>query len=182
MSTIRPLSLILVCGALFQVTAQPLIREGMLPQGENIRAGVVYDIERSIRGGDDYHGFTVSYASEIYPLDQMVATYTHLVPEQSTMQQLMLSIEEYWPLTETLTSYGAAGGGYIWTDTDTSVPITSHGWFGKLGAGILYHLSPTYDLFAELAYQVSNEDLWRDGATGVKSNNSQLIFGVRMNY
>lgn len=182
MNLTRLFPLILSAASLLTLSAQPLITEDMMPQGENIRAGIVFDLDRSITNGDDYHGFTVAYASEIYPLDQMVISYTHLIPEDSTMRQVLLTIEEYYPINDKVSPYGAVGGGYIWTDYDSSFTAASHGWFGKLGAGVLVELNDRYDFFAELAYTVSTEDLWLEGTNGVTSNNTQLLLGVRMNY
>lgn len=170
-------------GALLQVSAerQPLIREATRPQDQNVRASLVYDVNGDVNG-DDYHGFSITYASKIYPLDQMTLTYTHLNPEQSTMSQVMLGIEEYWPITDTISPYGSAGGGYIWIDYDEGITGESQGWFGKLGLGILFKTGTRFDIYAEVAYQVSDDDLWVDGTSATKANNTHAILGVRMNY
>jgi len=181
MSLHRAFLFTFIAGMFLSTWAQPLVREKLLPENQNVRVGYVHDIDGDVTG-DDYHGFTVAYASKVYPLDQMVISYTHLNPYQSTMRQVLLSIEEYWPVTERLSPYGSAGAGYLWTDYDAGVKGESHGWFGKLGFGLLYKTGTRFDLYAELAYQVSGEDLWLDGRTASKSNNTQAILGVRMNY
>lgn len=179
----RILYAMLLAGAFLHLSAQPLITEEMPPHHQNVRAGAVIDVNGDV-DGDDYDGFTLAYAVETYrhPTDQMVISYTHLNPHQSTMRQVLFSVEEYWPIAENLSPYGSAGAGYLWIDYDEGLSGESSGWFGKLGLGILYEASSRFDLYAEIAYQVSNDDLWVDGRTATKSNNTQAILGVRMKY
>jgi hypothetical protein len=181
MTSSRFLTFFFAAGATLQLIAQPIIRDELQAQGQNVRAGILYDVDGDVEG-DDYNGFTLAYASKVYPLDQMVISYSHMNPNQSTMRQVLLAVEEYWPVTESISPYGSVGGGYIWIDYDGANAGDTQGWFGKLGLGLLFKTGTRFDVYAELAYQVSDEDLWLDGTVAAKSNNTQAIVGVRMNY
>lgn len=158
---------------------QPLITH--FPEGENVRVAYVYDLDRNV-DGDDYHGFTVTYASKIYPLDQMLVSYTRLAPENATMQQVMFSIEEYYQVSDSIIPYGAAGAGYAWIDYDRGAFGVDDGWVAKLAGGLLFKTGTRFDLYAELSYQFSSSDLWLDGSVASRNNNTQAVVGVRMNY
>ena len=186
MKTTRLFTLFLFAACLLRVSAQPLvptgqplIRQASDPINQNIRAAAVFDFDADVVG-DDYNGFTVGYASAIYPIDQMVISYTHLNPEQSTMMQVQLSLEEYWPITDIIMPYGTAGAGYLWTDYDEQfIGGDTAGWFGSLGVGLLFRLVGGFDLYGEFVYQVSQDDLWIDGMDTSKSNNTSLVLGFR---
>jgi hypothetical protein len=177
----RLLALFLFTTSLTLVTAQPLVRDIHQAQEENVRFALMYDVDADVVG-DDYHGFMISYASKIYPLDQMVVSFAHQNPEHSTMLQVSIGIEEFWPISENLIPYGTASGGYIHTDYDEDLFGDQAGWFGSLGVGLLFKTGTAFDFYGELVYQVSLDDLWIDGMTASKNNNTYFNAGVRLKF
>lgn len=151
------------------------------PEGENVRLAWAIDADGGTNG-DDFSGFEVAYASEMYPLDQMGISYAYANPDGSAMHTLMLFLEEFYPITESFKFYGVAGVGYMWTDYANGVSGDSTGWVGKLGAGMVYDLTDAFDLYAELAYLASDRDLWLDGDNAVDSENWNALLGFRFKY
>lgn len=170
--------LLLTCSPLF-LKAQTVFEEHP-PIDPNIRVALDADANGGTNG-DDFSGFEVGYASEIYPLDQMVISYGYGNPDDNAYHRILYSLEEFYPLTETFKLYGVAGLGYMWTDFSDSYG-DSNGWYGKIGGGAIMTLNDSFDLYAELAYLASNHDIWMDGDNGATSENWNALLGFRFKY
>ncbi|MGA0368803.1 MAG: hypothetical protein ACO3N7_05070 [Kiritimatiellia bacterium] len=151
------------------------------PVGENVRLAWAIDADGGVNG-DEFKGFEVAYASEIYPLDQMLISFTNSNPEGNSQQTVMLAVEEYYPIAESFKFYGVAGLGYMWTDFSAESGGDSTGWVGKIGGGGILTLSEALDLYAEIAYYGSDRNLWLDGPNAVDSQNWGALLGLRFKY
>ena len=147
-------------------------------EGRNIRLAWNIDMDGGV-DGDEASGFEVGFGTEVYPLDQMIVTYTYENRASEENHQFMIGIEEYYPITEQIKPYGVAGFGY--RRIDPSATTRGDGWFGKLGAGVIVEMTSSFSLYGELAYLVGEDQLWRDGADYASHNVSALL-GVRFSY
>lgn len=164
----------------FILNAQSLLEQHS-PEGQNVRLAWAVDADGGVDDGE-YEGFEVAYASEIYPLDQMVISYGYSNPDGNSMHSVLLSVEEFYPIANKFKLYGVAGFGYIWTDYAAGVSGDSTGWFGKIGLGGIFELNDRFDLYAEIAYLASDRDLWLDGSDAVDSTNANALLGFRLKY
>lgn len=162
------------------VNAQTVFEEHP-PIGQNVRLAWAIDADDGVDSGR-YSGFEVAYASEIYPLDQIVVSYTFASPNESSKHAVGFSLEEFYPLAETFKLYGIAGFGYMWTDFAEGEIGDPTGWFGKVGGGAILVLTESFDLYAELAYFASDRNLWYDGDNAVASTNLNALLGFRFKY
>lgn len=173
-------ALLLICTPLF--TRAQTVFERHAPEGQNVRLAWAIDADGGTNG-DDFSGFEVAYASKIYPLDQMGISYAYNNPDGSLMHTFMLFIEEFYPITAGFKFYGVAGIGYMQTDFANGFNNgDSTGWVGKLGAGGVYDLNESFDLYAEFAYLASDRNLWLDGDNATASENWSALLGFRFKY
>jgi len=150
-------------------------------QNQNIRFGLVHDLDGAVNG-DDYNGFTIAYAAKGIGTDQLVLSYSQLDPENATSSMIQFSVEEYYAFSPTLFPYAIAGLGFLTSDDDVSTNGEEDGFFGKIGFGLLFKTDSSFDVYLEASHLASNDDLWADGTEGVKDNHQQLILGVRVKY
>ena len=161
MKTLRTLCLSLICLSAFALRAQHLITDG--PKGENIRLAWLYDHDGGGTDGDSLGGFEAGYGSVIYPLQQLLVSYSHMSVSGYEYNAFMLSIEQYFPLSETVVPYGIAGFGFGWTDLkDGDGSGDQQGLVGKIGAGLMVKVCSVGSVYAEVSYLLSNKDLWQD--------------------
>lgn len=166
---------------LFASTAQadlPIVDDD--GEGKNIRFAWNIDMDGGV-SGDEYNGFEIGFGSIVYPLDQMVATYSYENRADEQNHQFLIGIEEYYPVTEQLKPYGIVGLGYRRNDPSTPSGTRGDGWFVKIGAGIILEMTETFSLYGELAYFGSDDQLWQDGVDYASHNVSALL-GVRFSY
>jgi len=171
---------LLALAAPYFLRAQAVIsEENRTPDAQNVRVSWLGDLD----GGtdDEWAGFQFAYASEIYPLDQMVISYSHTSPDGAAHHGVMLAVEEEYPISEHIVPYGVAGIGYMWTDFDEGVVGDSTGWYGKIGGGLLVKLCEAAGVYAEVTYQASDRDLWLDDDEA-DSQNIVGMLGVRFYY
>ena len=180
MKFFRNLSILFLIAPPLLTPAQSVF-ENHPPIDQNVRLAWALDADDGVDNGE-FSGFEFAYASKIYPLDQMIISYSFASPNDSSMHSVGLSIEEFYPLAEAFKLYGVAGFGYMWTDFAASEVGDSTGWFGKLGGGAIYVLNDSFDLYAELAYYASDRDLWYNGANAAASTNLNALLGFRFKY
>lgn len=172
--------------ALLLITLSSLTRAQNLldhhdPKGENVRLAWSLDADGGV-DGDEWKGFEAAYASKIYPLDQLIVSFAHHNYDSNTSNSLLFSIEEFYPLSETLVPYGVAGMGYMWTDFAADSAGQDDGLLLKLGTGLLLKVCEPFHLYAEISFNVSDRDIWLDGDHGATSQNWQGLLGFRFNY
>ncbi|MDF3128701.1 hypothetical protein P0Y35_05785 [Kiritimatiellaeota bacterium B1221] len=180
MKFFRTLSLLFLITPPLLTRAQNVF-ENHPPVGQNVRLAWAIDADDGVDDGQ-YSGFEFAYASQIYPLDQMIISYSFASPNDSSKHAVGLSLEEFYPLAENFKLYGVAGFGYMWTDFAEGEIGDSTGWFGKFGGGAIFVLNDAFDLYAELAYFASDRDLWYDGDNAVASTNLNALLGFRFKY
>ncbi|WFB35053.1 hypothetical protein P3T73_12870 [Kiritimatiellota bacterium B12222] len=164
----------------FITHAQPLLEQHD-PVGQNVRVAWAIDSNGGV-GNDSFNGIEVAYASKIFPLDQMLISYTHTWPQDASTDRVLIGIEEFYPLCEVFKLYGVAGVGYMWTDMDDGQGSdNATGWVGKIGGGFIYDLNKSFDLYAEMAYLASDRNLWMDG-NDITSSNWEALLGFRFKY
>ncbi|MEX2607851.1 MAG: hypothetical protein WD708_10940 [Kiritimatiellia bacterium] len=162
------------------IHAQPLL-DHHNPKGQNVRLAWSLDADGGV-DGDEWKGFEAAYASEIYPLDQLIVSFAHHNYDDNTSNSLLFSIEEFYPLSETLVPYGVAGIGYMWTDFAAGSAGQDDGMLLKLGTGLLVKLCEAFHLYGEISFNVSDRDIWLDGDNGAAAQNWQGLLGFRFNY
>jgi len=180
MKSLRLFSFFLVCSSLLLLKAQTVFEENP-PIGQNVRLAWAIDADGGT-DGDEFKGVEATYASEIYPLDQMLISYKYSKPNGSYQQTVLFGLEEFYPIAVSFKFYGVAGVGYMWTDFGDDISGDSSGWVGKLGAGGIYDLSESFDLYAEIAFYGSTQDLWLDGDNSTDSQNWGALLGFRFKY
>lgn len=162
------------------IHAQPLL-DHHNPRGQNVRLAWSVDLDGGV-DGDEWKGFEVAYASEIYPLDQLVVSFAHHNYERQNSNSLLFSIEEFYHISQTLVPYGVAGIGYKWTDFAAGAGGQKDGMLFKIGTGLLLKLCEPFHLYAEVSYNISDRYIWLNGSDGVTAQNWQGLLGFRFNY
>jgi hypothetical protein len=163
-----------------QIQAQLPVSNNLDPIEPNFRLALNVDADGGV-DGDELNGFEIAHASKIYPLDQMVISYAHANRSNNASHDVMIAIEDHFPLSETIVPYGIAGLGYRWIDHAAGEPGDSTGWVGKIGLGVIVKTSDTLSVYAELAYHASDRDLWAD-SEDADSQNVVALVGVRFFY
>ena len=175
-----PTSLLVLAGLFItQIHAElPVVNSDA--EGRNLRLAWNLDADGGVNG-DEWNGFEVAFGAEVYPLDQMLISYAHANRDSNASHDIMLAIEEYYPLSETVVPYGIAGFGYRFIDLAEGEPGDSTGWFAKVGGGLMVHVSEPFSLFGELTYHASDRDIWQDD-DDADSQNVVALLGVRYHY
>jgi len=150
------------------------------PVNPNIRVAWNLDADGGV-DGDEWRGFEVAMGSEVYPLDQMLVSYAHANRASNASHDVMMAIEDFFPVSETVVPYGIAGIGFRFIDYAEGEVGDSRGWFAKVGAGLMVHVSEPFSVFGELSYHVSDRDLWQDD-DDADSQNVVALLGVRYHY
>ena len=172
----------LVCAALLislVIPGQELLSHHK-PKDQNVRLAWSIDTNGGV-GNDWGNGFEAAYAQRIYPLDQLIVSYSYHNPMDLNIHTVMFSIEELYPISETVVPYGVAGAGYRWSDRRHE-SIRNDGLVLKLGAGMRFSLTESWDLYGEFAYQLSDKHLFPKGRDDSNSFNWQSLIGFRFNY
>lgn len=172
----RLTTLVFLAGATSTLRAQPLYTDR--PRDQNVRLAWQIDADGGV-DGDEWAGFELAYAAKVYPLDQMILSYGQKNPDGVESHSVMLSIEELYPLSESVVPYGVAGLGYMWSDFDGTAG-NENGWYGKVGGGLLINLCEAAGVYGEISYQ-GGADLWLDD-DGTVSHNWVALLGVRFKY
>jgi len=149
-------------------------------EGRNLRLAWNIDMDGGV-DGDEWNGFEVGFGTEVYPLDQMIVTYSYENRADEENHQFLIGIEEYYPVSEQIKPYGVVGLGYRRNDPGTPTGTRGDGWFAKIGAGLIFELSSTLSVYGELAYLASDDQLWQDGVD-YASHNVTALLGVRFSY
>src|SRR5690606_40801519 len=98
MKFVRTLSVLFLI-VLPLLTRAQTVFEKHPPVGQNIRLAWAVDADDGV-DDDRYSGFEFAYASEIFPLDQLIISYSFAGPNGSSKHAVGLSIEEFYPLAE----------------------------------------------------------------------------------
>lgn len=179
MKIFRSLLFALLCASAFALRAQPLITD--TPKGENIRLAWLFDHDGD-EGSALYGGFEVGYGSVIYPLQQLLVSYSHMSVTGYEYNSVMISIEQYFPISEQIVPYGIAGFGFGWSDLkDDGGSGDKESIVGKIGAGLLLKLCSASAVYAEVTYLLSDEELWQDD-DAMDAQNLLFSLGVRLHF
>lgn len=150
------------------------------PEAPNLRLAWKLDADGGV-SGDEWNGFEVAYGSKVYPLDQMLISYSFASRDNTDSHDIVLALEEYYPLSKNIVPYGIAGVGIRFIDIPDEESGDTRGWFGKLGAGLMVRGTDHFSLFGELSYHVGDRELWQDD-DGADSQNVVALLGVRYHY
>lgn len=135
--------------------------ENPVSQQPAVRAAALYAPDYT-RGEEGVWGFELSYASPVFPFENMSFSWGHISSNDIEHNYFLLNFEDSYALPlKNLHLVGGSGVGVILADENPGPDKEAA--LGRLSVGLRYDCSATVSLFADANFLIAHKDVFVDG-------------------